>query len=68
LLYVYSPGSNTYDEASEFIQEKYEVLKPKGRDLYTHRTNATDTYNINVVFEASMASVLRKNLEATGLF
>ena len=61
-------GENVYEEASEYIQYKYEEMLTRGRDLYIHRTNATDTNNINVVFEASMASVLRKNLEETGLF
>ncbi|CAD6196882.1 unnamed protein product [Caenorhabditis auriculariae] len=46
-------GSNTYEEASAYIQLRFETLnKRRGgqKEIYTHFTCATDTNNIRFVF------------------
>ncbi|XP_070558133.1 guanine nucleotide-binding protein G(i) subunit alpha-3-like [Ptychodera flava] len=61
-------GPNTYDDASEFIQAKFEEcnLKPD-REIYTHFTCATDTKNIEHVFNDVTDIIIRSSLKACHL-
>uniref|UniRef100_A0AA85JZP7 Guanine nucleotide-binding protein G(I) subunit alpha n=1 Tax=Trichobilharzia regenti TaxID=157069 RepID=A0AA85JZP7_TRIRE len=46
-------GLNNYEEASLFIQLKFEALnRQTTKEIYTHFTCATDTTNIQFVFDA----------------
>ncbi|ODM92160.1 Guanine nucleotide-binding protein G(i) subunit alpha [Orchesella cincta] len=63
-------GSNSYEEAASFIRNQFESLN-KRRDqkqIYTHFTCATDTSNIQFVFEAVTDVILKNNLRDVGLF
>ena len=46
-------GQNTYEEASAFIQLQYEDLNKnkEEREIYVHKTCATDTNNIQVHYK-----------------
>ena len=50
-------GQNTYEEASAFIQMQYEDLNKnkEEREIYVHKTCATDTNNIQVSQKISYA-------------
>lgn len=63
-------GSNTYDEAGSYIQLQFENLNSrKGeKEIYTHFTCATDTNNIQFVFDAVTDVIIKNNLKDCGLF
>ncbi|KAB7501295.1 Guanine nucleotide-binding protein G(i) subunit alpha [Armadillidium nasatum] len=56
-------GPNQYDECAAYIQSKRE-----GKDIYTHFTCATDTNNIQFVFDAVIDVIIVKNLKDSGLY
>ena len=62
-------GSNTYEEASAYIQIKFEDLNQrKGqKEIYTHFTCATDTSNVQFVFDAVTDVIIKNNLKDCGL-
>lgn len=51
---IHAQGGNDYDKATQYIEKQF--LKKNGeqktRHIYTHLTCATDTKNIEVVFNA----------------
>lgn len=48
LIYFYFLGRQDYDEASEYIQSKFEaILKDNGKDVYIYRTCATVSSLLN---------------------
>ncbi|OON23282.1 g-protein alpha subunit [Opisthorchis viverrini] len=62
-------GANTYEEASLYIQHRYEALNRKQatKEIYTHFTCATDTSNIQFVFDSVTDVIIRRNLARGGL-
>lgn len=67
----FSPtGSNTYEEASGYIRMKFENLNKRKdqKEIYTHLTCATDTNNIQFVFDAVTDVIIKNNLKDCGLF
>jgi guanine nucleotide-binding protein G(i) subunit alpha len=82
LIFLLS-GANSYEEASAFIQLQYEDLNKnkEEREIYVHKTCATDTNNIQVynhlltshesfkiVFESVSDIVVRNYLKDCGIF
>ncbi|EAT39145.1 AAEL009037-PA, partial [Aedes aegypti] len=63
-------GSNTYEEASSYIRMKFENLNKRKdqKEIYTHLTCATDTSNIQFVFDAVSDVIIKNNLKDCGLF
>ncbi|ELU00453.1 hypothetical protein CAPTEDRAFT_204897 [Capitella teleta] len=61
-------GDNTYEEASIYIKRRFIKENLTQKEVYTHFTNATDTANIQFVFDASMAVVLKMNLREAGIY
>merc|ERR1711894_577982 len=67
-------GPNTYEDAAAYIQLKFESLNrcrdAKGhlKEIYTHFTCATDTTNIQFVFDAVTDVIIKNNLKDCGLF
>ncbi|PAA70965.1 hypothetical protein BOX15_Mlig022180g1 [Macrostomum lignano] len=63
-------GSDNYDEASQYIRQKFEDLNKRKatKTIYTHFTCATDTNNIKVVFDAVIDIIIKNNLKDCGLF
>jgi GTPase SAR1 family protein len=58
------PGpSKDYESAANFIKEKFLSLnREEGKDIYTHITCATDTQNIQNVFDNVKDIILKQNL------
>ena len=62
-------GANVYGEAAQYIQSKFEALNRKeDKEIYTHFTCATDTGNIQFVFDAVTDVIIKNNLKDCGLF
>jgi len=63
-------GSNTYQEAAEYIQMQFEDLNKRKdtKEVYSHFTCATDTDNIQFVFDAITDVIIKQNLNECGLF
>ena len=62
-------GSNDYDEAKEYIKTKFTKLnKKKEKQIYSHFTCATDTSNINHVFNVITADIIEKNVNNMAIF
>ncbi|NXC78840.1 GNAI2 protein, partial [Anhinga anhinga] len=63
-------GPNTYEEAQGYIQTKFEDLNKKKdtKEIYTHFTCATDTKNVQFVFDAVTDVIIKNNLKDCGLF
>lgn len=69
-IFLFPTGANTYDEAGSYIQLQFENLNSrKGeKEIYTHFTCATDTNNIQFVFDAVTDVIIKNNLKDCGLF
>ncbi|CAH8526746.1 unnamed protein product [Schistosoma margrebowiei] len=63
-------GEQTYEEASNYIREKFEDVNRRKttKTIYTHFTCATDNNNIRVVFDAVIDVIIKSNLKDCGLF
>lgn len=68
--FFFFTGPNTYDDAKDYIKEKFELLNQQiqKKEIYTHFTCATDTGNIRFVFDAVTDVIVRKHLREVGLF
>lgn len=63
-------GNNTYEDAASYIRLKFENLNKRReqKEIYTHFTCATDTTNIQFVFDAVTDVIIKNNLKDCGLF
>jgi len=62
-------GADEYAEAANYIQAQFENLnKAEDKEIYTHFTQATDTGNIQFVFDAVTDVIIKNNLKDCGLF
>ena len=61
-------GASNYTEASQYIRYRFESLNRQSKEIYSHFTNATDTTNVDFVFDASMSIVLQENLKEAGIY
>lgn len=63
-------GPNTYDDASNYIKTQFlELNMKKGvKEIYSHLTCATDTKNVEIVFNAVTDIIIKENLKDCGLF
>ncbi|KAI5613868.1 guanine nucleotide-binding protein G(o) subunit alpha [Silurus asotus] len=62
-------GPNTYEEASAYIQVQFEGKnRSPNKEIYCHLTCATDTGNIQVVFDAVTDIIIANNLRGCGLY
>ncbi|KAG7280598.1 hypothetical protein CRUP_028324 [Coryphaenoides rupestris] len=70
ICYPEYSGANKYDEAASYIQTKFEDLNKKKatKEIYTHFTCATDTKNVQFVFDAVTDVIIKNNLKDCGLF
>ncbi|CAG2100577.1 unnamed protein product [Medioppia subpectinata] len=70
ICYPEYTGNNTYEEAAAYIQLKFENLNKRKdtKEIYTHFTCATDTNNIQFVFDAVTDVIIKNNLKDCGLF
>jgi len=59
-------GSNTYEDASQYIEDQFLAQNENPNKLiYPHKTCATDTENIQVVFRAVRDILLNDILKQT---
>ncbi|XP_062402848.1 guanine nucleotide binding protein (G protein), alpha inhibiting activity polypeptide a [Sardina pilchardus] len=70
ICYPEYTGGNTYEEAAAFIQCQFEDLNKRKdtKEIYSHFTCATDTKNVQFVFDAVTDVIIKNNLKDCGLF
>ena len=62
-------GENTYEEARLYIKNKFDSINiSPSKKYYTHFTCATDTQNVQFVFNAVMDIIMDNNLKDCGIF
>lgn len=62
-------GKQIYQEASAYIQAQFEAKnKSSAKEIYCHQTCATDTDNIQFVFDAVTDVIIATNLRGCGLY
>lgn len=63
------PGAQEYGEAAAYIQAQFEAKnKSTTKEIYCHMTCATDTTNIQFVFDAVTDVIIANNLRGCGLY
>ena len=68
LTYEPFPGNNSYEDASAFMQKRFESLNRKHtKGLYTHFTCATDTNNMQFVLLSLTDIIIKNNLNDCGV-
>jgi len=61
-------GDNSLPDAAKFIEDRFvEVNEDKKRMIFPHLTCATDTQNVQKVFDACKVTILSNNLMRLGL-
>ena len=69
VLYVSSAGAQEYGEAAAYIQAQFEAKnKSTAKEIYCHMTCATDTQNVQFVFDAVTDVIIANNLRGCGLY
>ena len=70
VIYLSFLGPATYEDSAAYIQMKFENLNKRRdqKEVYTHLTCATDTNNIQFVFDAVTDVIIKNNLKDCGLF
>ncbi|XP_038139030.1 guanine nucleotide-binding protein G(i) subunit alpha isoform X2 [Cyprinodon tularosa] len=70
ICYPEYTGPNSYDDASAYIQLRFEDLNKRKdtKEIYTHFTCATDTKNVQFVFDAVTDVIIKINLREIGLY
>ncbi len=62
-------GANDYKSCCAFVEEEFkDRLEAKARQIFVYHTVATDTSNIDSVFEAAIDHVVNSNLGKAGVF
>lgn len=60
-------GASTYEEAMDFVQLAFEKQRTNRKTVYSHRTCATDTKNIEFVLDACFDMLVSKNISKSGI-
>ena len=62
-------GAQEYGEAAAYIQAQFEAKnKSTTKEIYCHMTCATDTQNVQFVFDAVTDVIIANNLRGCGLY
>lgn len=62
-------GPNTFEAAAAYVQTQFESKnRSPNKEIYCHLTCATDTGNIQVVFDAVTDIIIANNLRGCGLY
>lgn len=62
-------GPQEYGAACAYIQHQFEEKnQSEGKEIYAHMTCATDTTNIQFVFDAVVDVLITNNLKSSGLY
>ncbi|OQV12780.1 Guanine nucleotide-binding protein G(i) subunit alpha [Hypsibius exemplaris] len=63
------PGGSTYEEASAYLQMRFEELNQNPqKEIYSHFTTATDTSNVQFVFDSVTDVIIKDQLKDIGVF
>ena len=66
---LYLIGAQEYGEAAAYIQAQFEAKnKSTTKEIYCHMTCATDTQNVQFVFDAVTDVIIANNLRGCGLY
>ncbi len=66
---VFCSGAQEYGEAAAYIQAQFEAKnKSTTKEIYCHMTCATDTQNVQFVFDAVTDVIIANNLRGCGLY
>ena len=69
MLMMTGVGKQSYEEAAAYIQAQFEAKnKSTTKEVYCHQTCATDTNNIQFVFDAVTDVIIANNLRGCGLY
>uniref|UniRef100_A0A4W6CIJ3 Guanine nucleotide binding protein (G protein), alpha inhibiting activity polypeptide 3 n=1 Tax=Lates calcarifer TaxID=8187 RepID=A0A4W6CIJ3_LATCA len=70
ICYPEYSGGHSYEEAAAYIQCQFEDLNKRKdtKEIYTHFTCATDTKNVQFVFDAVTDVIIKINLREIGLY
>ena len=68
--FLFTVGGHSYEEAAAYIQCQFEDLNKRKdtKEIYTHFTCATDTKNVQFVFDAVTDVIIKINLREIGLY
>lgn len=67
--HIFCTGAQEYGEAAAYIQAQFEAKnKSTTKEIYCHMTCATDTNNIQFVFDAVTDVIIANNLRGCGLY
>ncbi|CAJ0591606.1 unnamed protein product [Cylicocyclus nassatus] len=62
-------GAQNYDEATAFIEEKFEALNANPeKTIYMHQTCATDTNQVQMILDSVIDMIIQANLQGCGLY
>ena len=62
-------GPQKYEEAASYIQAQFEGMNvSEKKEIYCHQTCATDTENVQFVFDAVTDVIIANNLRGCGLY
>ena len=66
---LFISGAQEYGEAAAYIQAQFEAKnKSTTKEIYCHMTCATDTQNVQFVFDAVTDVIIANNLRGCGLY
>ena len=69
ITYILISGAQEYGEAAAYIQAQFEAKnKSTAKEIYCHMTCATDTQNVQFVFDAVTDVIIANNLRGCGLY
>lgn len=64
-----STGAQKYDQAADYMQAQFESKnQSEKKEIYCHQTCATDTENVQFVFDAVTDVIIANNLIGCGLY
>ncbi|KAK6753157.1 hypothetical protein RB195_012638 [Necator americanus] len=62
-------SAQNYDEATAFIEEKFEGLNANPeKTIYIHQTCATDTNQVQMILDSVIDMIIQANLQGCGLY
>ena len=68
-LRTFIAGPAAYEEVAVYIQSQFEAKNRSAmKEIYCHQTCATDTTNIQFVFDAVTDVIIANNLRGCGLY
>lgn len=69
IIYCFISGADSFDEGAKYIRRQFESKNVNDdKEIYVHLTCATDTQNINFVFNAVTDTIIANNLKGCGLY